>query len=111
MNLLAAVPSPTAAGTAAATTGGSALMTFLPIIVLFVLMYLILILPQRKKEKKMKAMLDAIQVGAEITTHGGIVGRVINIKEDDLTIETGVEKTKILIKRWAIRDVKEIEGA
>ncbi len=100
MNLLAAVPSPTTtAGATAATTGGSALMTFLPIIVLFVLMYLILILPQRKKEKKMKAMLDAIQVGAEITTHGGIIGKVVNIKEDDLTIETGVEKTKILIKK------------
>jgi preprotein translocase subunit YajC len=83
----------------------------LPMVLVFGLMYLMLILPQKKKEKKTKEMLNALQVGWSVTTIGGLVGKIVNIKDDEITVESGIEKSKILIKRWAIKEVvKPIEG-
>lgn len=77
---------------------------FLPIILLFVIFYFLLILPQRKRDKKMKAMLAALEVGDEIVSIGGIFGKIIAIKDDVLTIEVGADKTKMKIAKWAVRD-------
>lgn len=85
--------------------------SFLPMILLFVIMYVILILPQRRKEKKNREMLNAVKVGDEIVTIGGIMGKVVNIKDDEITIESGVMKTKILVKKWAIKEVKQLVEA
>lgn len=83
----------------------------LPMVLVFGLMYVMLILPQKKKEKKTKQLLNSVQVGWSVVTIGGISGKIVNIKDDDVTIESGIEKTKILIKRWAIKDViKPVEG-
>lgn len=73
--------------------------------------YVFLIMPQRRREKKMKEMLAAVQVGNEIVTQGGIIGRIINIKDNDVTIETGVLKTQIKIRRSAIQEVKKVVEA
>ena len=80
----------------------------LPMIAIFVVMYLILILPQRKKEKKTKAMLNALKVGDDVITIGGMMGKVVNLKDDEITIESGVMKTKVLVKRWAIKEVRQM---
>lgn len=80
---------------------------FLPMILIFGLMYVMLILPQRKKEKKTREMLNALQVGTNIVTIGGIMGKIINIKDDELTLETGIEKSKVKIKRWAVKEVEK----
>lgn len=69
------------------------------------IMYLLVFLPQKKRDKKTKAMLNAMQVGNNVVTIGGIAGKVINIKDDEVTIETGVEKAKINFKKWAIKEV------
>ncbi len=83
----------------------------LPMALVFGLMYVMLILPQKKKEKKTKELLNSLQVGWAVTTIGGISGKIVNIKDDEITIESGVEKTKILVKRWAVKDVvKPVEG-
>lgn len=83
----------------------------LPMGLVFGLMYLMLIRPQKKKEKKTKELLNSLQVGWSVTTIGGICGKIVNIKDDELTIESGVERSKILIKRWAVKDViKPVEG-
>lgn len=76
---------------------------------LLVIMYLLIILPHRKKEKARKQMQNSIKVGDEIVTIGGIMGKVINIKDDEITIETSVEKTKIKIYRYAIDSVSSSE--
>ncbi len=89
----------------------AAIGTFAPMILLFVIMYVILILPQRKREKKTREMLNALKVGDEIVTVGGIMGKVVNIKDDEITIESGVMKTKILVKKWAIKEVKQLVEA
>ncbi len=85
--------------------------TFIPIILMFGVMYVILILPQRRREKKTKEMLNALKVGENVVTIGGIMGKVINIKDDEVTIESGVEKSKIKIKRWAIKEVEKLVEA
>lgn len=83
----------------------------LPMALIFGLMYLMLIRPQKKKEKKTQELLNSLQVGWAVTTIGGITGKIINIKDDEVTIESGVERTKILVKRWAVKDVvKPVEA-
>ena len=78
--------------------------------ILFIALYFILIRPQSKKKKKEEAMRKGVRIGDEITTIGGICGRVISIKEetDTLVIETGIDRDKIRIKRWAVGSVDTI---
>lgn len=77
--------------------------TILLMVALFAVMYFLMIRPQRKKQKEDQEMRDSIQIGDEVTTIGGICGRVVTVKEDALVIETGSDKTKMKITRWAIQ--------
>ena len=74
---------------------------------IFVGIYFILIRPKSKKSKQEQELRNSLQIGDEITTIGGIVGRVIAIREeaDEIVLETGSEKTKMVFKRWAISTV------
>lgn len=85
---------------------GSSLGIIVPYILIFAVFYFILILPQRRRDKKMKAMLEALKVGDEIVTIGGIYGKIIAIKDDVLTIEVGADKTKLKIARWSVRNLE-----
>lgn len=68
------------------------------------LMYFMIFRPQKKKEKEIAKMRRDLEIGDLITTIGGINGRIVSIKDDDLlVIESGPDKTKIRIKRWAIQ--------
>lgn len=69
----------------------------------FVLMYFTTVRPQKKRQKEEQQMRDNIQVGDEITTIGGIMGRVVTTKEDSLIIETGADRNKMKIARWAVQ--------
>ena len=70
-------------------------------IVLVVVMYLVMFLPQKKREKAVKQMRIVV-------TEAGIVGRVISAKDlDTVTIETGSDKTRLKIKRWAVLSKEE----
>lgn len=69
----------------------------------FVVMYFLMIRPQKKKQKEEQEMRDSIQIGDEVTTIGGIMGRVVTVKEDSLIIETGADRNKMKITRWAIQ--------
>jgi preprotein translocase subunit YajC len=81
-------------------------LSLVAIVLVFGVMYAVLIIPQRKREKKTREMLNALKVDDHILTIGGISGVVKNINEDDVTIETGVTRTHILIKKWAVRSVE-----
>lgn len=89
-------------------SGSSATITMIIVYVLiFVGIYFILIRPKSKKSKQEQELRNSLQIGDEITTIGGIVGRVIAIREeaDEIVLETGSEKTKMVFKRWAISTV------
>ena len=86
------------------STGMMLLTTILPFALLIVVFYFILIRPQRKRDKQTQKMRNNIQVGDEIITVGGIVGLVVSLKEDTLVLETGGDRSKIRIKRWAVQE-------
>ena len=97
---------------AAGCTAGSLLLMVVVYGGLFLLLYLILIRPQNKKRKQEEEMRNSVAVGDEITTIGGICGRVVSVKDDDsYIIETGAEKNKIKIMRWAILQNNTIKEA
>lgn len=75
---------------------------------MFVLFYFLLIRPQRKKEKAAQEMRSSIEVGDGVTTIGGLVGRVVTIKDDTILIETGSDRTKFRIKKWAVQEVEKL---
>jgi len=66
--------------------------------------YLFAIRPQRKKDKATQQMRSSITVGDEIVTIGGIIGRVVSIKDETYVVETGSEKNKMRVKKWAIQE-------
>lgn len=77
----------------------------LPIILMVAVFYFVGIRPQKKQEKEAKAMRDGLAIGDEIVTIGGIVGRIVNKREDSIVIETSSDRTKIKIETWAIKNV------
>ncbi|MEF9984075.1 MAG: preprotein translocase subunit YajC [Oscillospiraceae bacterium] len=70
---------------------------------MFGFLYFFMIRPQKKKDKELANMRSALDVGDEIITIGGIIGIVVSIKDDTLVIETGSDRSKIRISKWAIQ--------
>lgn len=90
------------------TSTPSALEGLFPIIMLvlmFVAMYFFTIRPQKKAEKEANEMRNNLEVGDEITTIGGIIGKVVSIKEETCVIETSRDGTKIRILKSAVHSV------
>ena len=86
------------------TVSWTSYLTLLIPIVFIALMWLLLIRPQRKKEKKAKEMLKTLTVGDEVVTISGVVGRIVQVKDDGFVIKSGVDRTKFRVKRWAVQE-------
>ena len=84
-------------------SGKGSFQMIILMVLLFVGMYFLMIRPQKKQQKKEQEIRENTQVDDEITTIGGIVGKVVTVKEDSLIIETGADKNKMKITRWAIQ--------
>lgn len=85
------------------------LTTFGPIVLIVIAFYFFLIRPQKKQEKEVQKMRDGIAVGDKVTTIGGITGEIRQIKDGDVyIIETGADKSKIAVKKWAIQSKDSI---
>ncbi len=81
--------------------GGSSFTMLLPIALLVGMMFF-MNRSQKKKQKEEQEKRDSVQIGDEITTIGGIMGRVVTVKEETLIIETGADRNKMKIAKWAI---------
>ena len=77
---------------------GAIIANLLPIVLMVAIFYFLLIRPQRKRE-----MRNSIQIGDEISTIGGFIGKVVSMKDETLVIETSADRTKLKLYRWAIR--------
>ncbi|WAM34059.1 preprotein translocase subunit YajC [Caldicellulosiruptor morganii] len=77
----------------------------LPLLLMFAIFYFLIILPQRRKEKQFRDMLNSLIVGDEVVTNGGIIGKIVNIKDDILTIEVGADRVKLKVYKWAVKEV------
>ena len=78
---------------------------------IFAGLYFFLIRPNSKKKKEEAQLRNNLEIGDEITTIGGIVGRVVAIKEDDdsIVIETGSDRNKMKMKKWAISTINTVK--
>ena len=81
------------------------IMPILLIVLMFVAMYFFMIRPQKKQERETNEMRNNLKVGDEITTIGGIIGKIVSIKEETVMIETGHDRMKIRILKTAVRNV------
>ena len=89
----------------AATSGFGAFLPIIMLVGMFVAMYFLTIRPQKKADKEANEMRNNLQIGDEITTVGGIIGRIVSIKEETCVIETSRDGTKIRILKTAVRNV------
>lgn len=106
--MLTAYATGNAAATGGAAAGGMGMIIYL--VAMVAIFYFLLIRPQKKRQKAMQNMLDAMQVGDKVVTAGGIIGKVVSIKEDNVVIETGQgpDKAKIKFEKSAISKVLTI---
>ncbi len=84
---------------------GFSWISIIMIVVMLAFLYFFMIRPQKKQEQKTQTMRNNLQVGDEITTIGGIIGKIVSIKEETCMIETGHDRTKIRILKDAVRTV------
>ena len=89
-------------------TGGSMIIMMVVMIAVF---YFFLIRPENKKKKEANEMRNALKVGDNITTIGGVIGDVVSIKDDTLVIETSADKVRIEFTKWAISTNNTAEKA
>lgn len=94
----------TDAAAVTATAGvGEMLGMILPLVLMFVVFYFLLIRPQKKRDKEVQKMRENIEIADEIVTIGGIIGRIVSIKDDTIVIETAGDRSKIRLARWSIQ--------
>ena len=86
----------------AGTAFNNTLLPMVWIIGLFVVMYVFMILPENKRKKKAQEMRNSIEVGDKITTIGGIMGKVVHVTNDSVTFETGEDRVRIEVTKWAV---------
>ncbi len=110
-NLILAATSTAGSSSTAGASSATMLVEFLSFGLLIVVLYFIMIRPQRKKEKETVKMRNALQVGDSVVTVSGVIGRVVSIKEDAIVLETGADRNKILVKKWAIQTVETVHDS
>lgn len=81
------------------------ILAFLPMILVFVLFYFMIIVPDKKRKKQYNSMLDALKVNDEVMTKGGIMGRLVNIQDDYVILESGPDRARIKMSKLGVASV------
>ena len=87
------------------TNGAQAITTIIMLVAMIAVFYFFMYRPQKKQEKESNDMRNNLQVGDEITTIGGIIGKIVSIKDETVLIETSNQRNTIRILRTAVRNV------
>ena len=90
------------------TTTESYISLFFTLALMLVMLYFMIYRPQKKQEKKDAAMRAALEIGDQVITIGGVVGRVVAIKDDTFVLETGADRVKIRFTKNAISSVEKL---
>lgn len=96
------------AATADPSTFATTISPLIMIGVMFLFMWLFIYRPQKKQQQKETEMRNSLEIGDEVTTIGGVIGRVIAIKDDTFVMETGSDRTKIRFRRAAIQSIEKL---
>jgi len=88
----------------AAKLGGITLPfeTIIMLVVMFVLLYFMMIRPENKRKREAQALRESLTVGDEITSIGGITGTICAVKENTIVFETGADRVRIEMAKWAV---------
>lgn len=84
---------------AAAAGGPSMLIMMVALIGVF---YILMIRPENKRKKEAEAMRNALKVGDNITTIGGVIGDIVSVKEDSIVIETTTDRVRVEFAKFAV---------
>ncbi len=96
----------TAAGGADATAAaGGGISMIIMMVVLIAVFYFFMIRPENKKKKKLQQMRDSLSVGDTITTIGGIMGKIVSVKDDSIVFETSEDRVRMQVTKWAVSSV------
>ena len=90
------------------TTTESYISLFFTLALMLVMLYFMIYRPQKKQEKKDAAMRSSLEIGDQVTTIGGIIGRVVAIKDDTFVLETSADRVKIRFTKNAISSVEKL---
>ena len=90
------------------TTTESYISLFFTLALMLVLLYFMIYRPQKKQEKQDAAMRSSLEIGDQVTTIGGVIGRVVAIKDDTFVLETGADRVKIRFTKNAISSVEKL---
>ena len=95
------------------TTGANAGMgsSIFMLIAMLAIFYFMLIRPENKRKKEAEQMRSSVRNGDKIVTIGGIMGTVVNVKEDRVVLETGADQVRIELAKWAISSNETAEAA
>ena len=86
--------------TTTATTGMASPLVMM--VLMIAIFYFMLIRPENKRKKEAEQMRSAVKKGDKIVTIGGIVGTVVDVKENKIVMETGADQVRIEFEKWAI---------
>ncbi len=89
-------------GTTEASGGNQLIIMVAYMALIFGMLYLFMVRPEKKRKKKLDEMRDSLSVGDQITTIGGIVGKIVHVKDDFVVIETSEDRVRIEVAKWAI---------
>ena len=76
--------------------------TMLMLIMMIAVFYFMLIRPENKRKKEAEQMRSAVKKGDKITTIGGIVGTVVDVKENSIVVETSADQVRVELAKWAL---------
>lgn len=85
--------------------------TIILIVLMFALLYFFMIRPENKRKKDAENLRNSLAVGDEVTSIGGIAGTICAVKEATIVIETGADRVRIEMAKWAVssKNTKEAE--
>ena len=97
--------------TETASAGGGMSTMLIMMVAMIAIFYFLMIRPENKKKKKTEEMRNSLAVGEEIVTIGGMIGKIVQVTEDTITFETGEDRVRLQVKKWAISTTAKMEAA
>lgn len=90
--------------------GNESIYSIIMLVAVFGIMYFIMIRPENKRKKAAEEMRSNVALGDEIVTIGGMTGKIVQVTEETVTFETGEDRVRIQIKKWAIQTNERAEA-
>ena len=88
--------------TATGAEGSAGLGIFLPLILMLAMLYFLMIRPESTRKKQAEEMRSSLKKGDQITTIGGIVGKIVQVTDENIVIETSDDRVRMELTKWAV---------